>query len=123
MDITIDKLYEKLEKKLLNISCLTKFYIGETDNIKETIKRHENEGYTNTIILTKGSHPIITKAEEFLISKFNNSDLKDKIANKSPYSVGSKTAYMIYISLQIEPTKDEEMDDDDFVWSEDYVLK
>lgn len=123
MDITVDKLYERLEEKLLNISCLKKFYIGETDNITETINRHESEGYTNTIILAKGSHPIISKAEESLISKFNNSGLKEKIANKITNSVGSKTANMVYISLQIEPTKDDEMDDDDFVWPEDYVLK
>lgn len=123
MEITINELCAKLEKKLLLCTCLTGFYVGETDNMDETIERHKNEGYNVTQQLATASHTIIAKAEEQLIAYFKKSILKERFRNKSDNSVGSKTANSIYVSIMITPKCINELDDDDINWSEVYKLK
>ena len=123
MEITIEDLCKELKERLDKSSCLSLFYIGEICDINDAIKRHEKEGYNETIPLAKGSHPIISKGEEYLIKFFKNSDLKDKLKNKIDNSVGSDKATFLYVSLVIKPQIIEELDDDDLDWPEIYTLK
>ena len=125
MEKTIDQLREELEKRLQSIPCLSKFYIGETDeaNLTKTTNRHENEGYSSTIPIAKGEHSVVSKAEETLIKYFKeNSKLKDKNGNNDTHSLGSKAANIVYVSIRITPRKDIELDDDDMYWPEVYQL-
>ena len=122
MGKSIEQLCKELENKLRAITHLDYFYIGETDNLSETADRHMKEGYSSTTLLAKGNHSIISKAEEQLITYFQDSNLKEKNKNKSPYSVGSKTADMIYVSIKISPRVDNELDDDDIIWPQVYEL-
>ena len=124
MKITIEQLREELEKKLQAISCLNKFYIGETDkaNWQKTVNRHEKEGYTTTTPLAEGEHETISKAEEFLLNYFQDSLLKDKMGNKIPYSVGSDKADTLYVSICINPQHVNELYDDDIDWPNAYQL-
>ena len=122
MQITIEQLCKKLETELLKISCLETFYIGKADDLDRREKEHENEGYSSTTGLAKGSPSVISEAEESLISYFQNSGIADKLNNASPYSVGNDEANIIYVSLIISPQDINELDDDDIDWPEIYEL-
>lgn len=123
MEITISELCTKLENILLSCSCLDGFYVGETDNLDETEERHKLEGFHSTILLAIGLHSIVTYAEEYMIFYFKKSSLKEKFQNKGDYSVGSKTANKIYVSIKIKPSQIEELDDDIIDWPEVFNLK
>lgn len=124
MQITAEELRKKIDNKLQTISCLQKFYIGKTNNLGNTRARHEREGYTSTTPIAKGNYDIVSKTEGALIHFFQKTSImKDKNANKSPYSVGNDTADTIYVSIMISPQRDIELDDDDINWPEIYQLK
>ncbi len=124
MKKTIMQVCKELEKKLLAITCLERFYIGETDdkNLQITTERHEKEGYSTTTPLATAHHEIISKAEEQLIAFFQNSNLQNKLGNRIPYSVGSEKANIIYVSIRTHPQQDIELDDDNINWPEVYQL-
>ena len=120
--ISIKDLCTKLNEKLHARPTITGFYIGKTNNIETRENEHEEEGYSSTIALASGTYEQVSKAEESLIFYFSHSDLSNKLKNKSSYSVGSKDADIIYVSIMISPQNELELYDDDLLWDTKYVL-
>ena len=76
---------------------IKKFYIGKTDNVNDRECEHINNGYTNFSIIATGTPDIINNAEIALISYFQTSPLKSKLANINNGGGGNTKANTLYI--------------------------
>ncbi|WP_455106274.1 hypothetical protein [Prevotella pallens] len=76
---------------------IKKFYIGKTENVNDRECEHINNGYTNFSVIAKGTSNIINNAEKELISYFQTSRLKSKLANINNGGGGNTKANTLYI--------------------------
>ena len=84
---------------------IKKFYIGKTDNVNDRECEHINNGYTNFSIIAKGASNIINNAEKELISYFQTSPLKSKLANINNGGGGNAeadTLYIVFVRCNVE---------------------
>ncbi len=76
---------------------IKKFYIGKTENVNDQECEHINNGYTN--------FSIINNAEIALISYFQTSHLKSKLANTKNGGGGNTkadTLYIVFVRCNVE---------------------
>lgn len=81
------------------------FYIGKTDNVNDRECEHINNGYTNFSIIATGTPDIINNAEIALISYFQTSHLKSKLANTNNGGGGNTkadTLYIVFVRCNVE---------------------
>lgn len=84
---------------------IKKFYIGKTDNVNDRECEHINNGYTNFSIIATGTPDIINNAEIALISYFQTSPLKSKLANINNGGGGNTEAdslYIVFVRCNVE---------------------
>lgn len=84
---------------------IKKFYIGKTDNVNDRECEHINNGYTNFSIIATGKPDIINHAEKELISYFQTSRLKSKLANINNGGAGNTeadTLYIVFVRCNVE---------------------
>lgn len=126
MKITIDELCKRLEQKLRNRPCIIRLYIGKTTDIEKREKQHEREGYHTTTPLAIASYSLASRAEEFLIKYFKESEMSAICSNINQNSTGRKPdetkLYYIYVSIAIKAKKEEELYDDNLDWNTIYDL-
>lgn len=84
---------------------IKKFYIGKTENVNDRECEHINNGYTNFSVIAKGTSNIINNAEKELISYFQTSRLKSKLANINNGGGGNtkaNTLYIVFVRCNVE---------------------
>ena len=119
--ITIEGLYQKLKEKITTASNLEEFYIGRTDDLEQRRKIHlQKDKLPFTLSLAKGKKDIISKAEEYLQSKYMDNP---KCSNER-IGGGSKGG-ILYISYKNSISNMKTIDDvhdEEFEWENEYEL-
>lgn len=116
--MTKEDLFVLLKDRLKSSSCLSSFYIGVSNDVIRREQEHRYEkGYDRTIMIAHSNSEKIANLEKFLIDKFLQSELSEKVANKKEGGGNVNQSTYLYVSIHYTPQTIEDLDEEDFDWN------
>lgn len=116
--MTKEELFVQLKDRLKSSSCLSSFYIGVSNNVIRREQEHRYEkGYDSTIMIAHSDPEKIVDLEKFLIERFLQSELSEKIDNKKEGGGNINQSTYLYVSIHYTPKSIDELDEEDFEWN------
>lgn len=104
------ELCEKIEKDILSMTSVSRFYVGKTDDVERRQKEHlEKENLQKTLVVAIASPIKINEIEKKVIEYFKEKE-DSRIINKGPGGEGPNGKFL-YVSLNLDIKDIHEIDD------------